>query len=223
VSLTLIWLTLVTLTVLCVTTGTVQVIPAGSPLFSLAWNSRHKVLAAGGHSVLHVFKLDSGDALRLRQARQAIASAGGATGGGGRGAVPGAAAAASKAASDADRLQLLKRLCPPCKGWKYGRSFSPLGARSRSPAKVSGSSAVTPPPPAAQVDGAPHAIVLNAPSTSPCCRRPSTNVIQQSSCSSQMLLLLIVYCPFPLDRIPWSRMVPEASWRHLRTCPPAQT
>jgi hypothetical protein len=39
------------------------------PIFSLAWNSKQRILAAGGNSVLHIFKVDLTEAVRLKQAR----------------------------------------------------------------------------------------------------------------------------------------------------------
>ncbi len=47
-----------------------QVVPTGWPVFSLAWNSKHFVLVAGGNGVLHIFKVDMEEARKLRHARQ---------------------------------------------------------------------------------------------------------------------------------------------------------
>ena len=46
-----------------------QLVPTGWPVFGLAWNSKQRILAAGGNSVLHIFKVDLTEAVRLKQAR----------------------------------------------------------------------------------------------------------------------------------------------------------
>ena len=53
-----------------------QMVPAASPLFSLAWSERHRILAAGGRATLHIYQVEAAEALRLRHARAADAHAG---------------------------------------------------------------------------------------------------------------------------------------------------
>lgn len=47
----------------------VQVVPTGWPVFSVAWSSKQRILVAGGNSVLHIFKVDVSDAIKLKHAR----------------------------------------------------------------------------------------------------------------------------------------------------------
>lgn len=86
-----------------------QVVPLGGPVFSLAWGSKQRMLVAGGNSILHVFNVDTADALKLKQARrQAEHSSAPRTGAG-----P-AVNATQQAASDAPKI--LKRACVPFRG-----------------------------------------------------------------------------------------------------------
>jgi hypothetical protein len=34
-----------------------QVVPTGWPVFSMAWSSKHRILVAGGNSVMHIYKV----------------------------------------------------------------------------------------------------------------------------------------------------------------------
>lgn len=43
----------------------------GGPIFCLTWNAKHRILAAGGMSTVHIFKVDTSDVQKLNQARRA--------------------------------------------------------------------------------------------------------------------------------------------------------
>ncbi|WIA17403.1 hypothetical protein OEZ85_014259 [Tetradesmus obliquus] len=98
-----------------------QVVPTGWPVFSMAWSSKHHILVAGGNSVMHIYKVDMSDVLRLKHARHnaqptarqqlqqqqdSPVSA----------AAAGLGIAGGPGSSDAP--QVLRRVCPAFKGWK---------------------------------------------------------------------------------------------------------
>jgi hypothetical protein len=113
-----------------------QLVPTGSPLFSLAWSNQLRLLVAGGHSILHVFRVDAAEATRLRHTRNAATGggSGGRSAGGGAAAGGGAGAAATAAVIHGDERPVLVRVCPPFRGWRHPSAAGSSGRPSRSAA-----------------------------------------------------------------------------------------
>ena len=120
-----------------------QIVPTGSPLFSLAWSERLKLLVAGGHSILHIFRVDVAEATRLRHAHhvaqgssdRATAAAAALSAAKGPGPAAAQSAGATAASASGDRRPVLVRACPAFRGWSHpsagaARRCSTSGASS---------------------------------------------------------------------------------------------